>query len=162
MQKLPEAIDSHVVRDGAGQRFDVLGAHMVWKARGDDTDDTITVAVQTLAPNENIPPHRHSYPEVFYITSGTLLFTISRNSEEVDEAVSQGDTVVVAANSYHSVKNISSVNATLLDIACFKHQQFFDDVQEDHQSWQGLTPDQEMQRVGEIGHKHTLEFRMPD
>jgi quercetin dioxygenase-like cupin family protein len=161
MQKSLNPTHSHVVRDGDGKRFDVLGAHMVWKARGDDTDGTITMSVLTLAPNEQIPLHRHSYPEIFFVTSGTVVFTLTRNSEEVRETVAQGDTVVVAANSYHSFINASDVSATMLDIACHEHQQFFDDVQQEHQSWQGLTPDQAMQQVGEIGLRHTMEFRVP-
>jgi quercetin dioxygenase-like cupin family protein len=153
---------SHVVRDGDGQRFDVLGAHMVWKARGDDTDGTITVAVQTLAPDEQIPLHRHAYSEVFFVTSGTLIFTLTRDSNKVEETVTTGDTIVVAANSFHSVINASDAPATLLDIACYEHQQFFDDVHQEHTTWQGLTPEQAMQRVGEIGHRHTLEFHIPE
>jgi quercetin dioxygenase-like cupin family protein len=162
MQMKTEPGMSHVVHEGEGKRFDVLGAHLVWKARGEDTDGTFTVAVQTLAPSEHIPLHKHQYPEVFYVTSGELIFTITRGSEQVDEKVTQGGTVVVAANSYHGVRNDSNENATLIDIACFEHQQFFDDVQDAHQSWEGLTPEQTLQEVGAIGLKHTLEFRAPE
>jgi quercetin dioxygenase-like cupin family protein len=153
---------SRVVREGEGPRFDVLGAHLVWKARGDDTDGTFTVAVQTLAPDEQIPLHRHQYPEVFFVTSGELVFTLTRDGEPVEETVVQGGTVIVAANAYHAVRNASAAEATLLDIACHEHQQFFDDVQQAHASWQGLTPEQTMQQVGAIGLKHTLEFRAPE
>jgi quercetin dioxygenase-like cupin family protein len=162
MQMKTEPGMSHVVHEGEGKRFDVLGAHLVWKARGEDTDGTFTVAVQTLAPSEHIPLHKHQYPEVFYVTSGELIFTFTRGSEQVDEKVTQGGTVVVAANSYHCVRNDSNENATLIDIACFEHQQFFDDVQDAHQSWEGLTPEQTLQEVGAIGLKHTLEFRAPE
>jgi quercetin dioxygenase-like cupin family protein len=162
MQKKVEPGMSHVIPAGEGKRFDVLGAHLVWKARGEDTDGTFTVAVQTLAPSEHIPPHKHQYPEVFFVTSGQLIFTLTRGAEEIEEKVGQGGTVVVAANSYHSVRNGSNEDATLLDIACFEHQQFFDDVQQAHQAWNGLTPEQTMQQVGAIGLKHTMEFRVPD
>jgi quercetin dioxygenase-like cupin family protein len=162
MQMKLEPGMSHVVHDGEGKRFDVLGAHLVWKARGEDTDGTFTVAVQTLAPAEQIPPHKHQYPEVFYVTSGELIFTITRGSEEVEEKVTQGGTVIVAANSYHAVRNSSNENATLIDIACFEHQQFFDDVQAAHQGWEGLTPEQTMREVGAIGLQHTMEFRAPE
>jgi mannose-6-phosphate isomerase-like protein (cupin superfamily) len=150
---------SYVVREGDGQRFDVLGAHLVWKARGDDTDETFTVAVQTVGPTEGIPPHKHEYPEVFFVISGELIFTLTRGAEEFEETVKAGGTVIVAADAYHSVKNISGINATLLDIACFKHQQFFDAVAHNHASWEGLSPELTMQEVGKIAHMHTLEFR---
>jgi quercetin dioxygenase-like cupin family protein len=159
MQQKRESVPSHVVRAQEGKRFDVLGAHLVWKARGDDTDGTFTVAVQTLAPGESIPTHRHDYPEVFFVTAGELVFTLTDGSREVEETVGQGDTVVVAASSYHAVRNASDTNATLLDIACYEHQQFFDDVQQEHLAWQSLTPEQTMRRVGEIALSHTLEFR---
>jgi quercetin dioxygenase-like cupin family protein len=153
---------SHVVREGAGKKFDLLGAHLVWKARGSDTDGAFTVAAQTLAPGEHIPAHKHAYPEVFFITSGELVFTIFNGSGESQETVRQGDTVVVAADSYHSVVNASGTNATLLDIACFEHQKFFDDVQRESEQWAELAPHETMQRVGEIALGHTLEFRAPE
>jgi quercetin dioxygenase-like cupin family protein len=156
------SVASHVVRNDEGKRFDVLGAHLVWKARGDETDETFTVAAQSLAPTEGIPLHRHAYPEVFVITSGELIFTLTRDSETFDEIVRQGDTVVVAKDSYHGVRNESGAVATLLDIACFEHQQFFDDVHKEHSSWDGLTPEKIMERVGQIALQHTLEFRAPE
>ena len=161
MQKNQDNRGSYVVHDGEGQRFDVLGAHLVWKARGDDTDETFTVAVQTLGPDETIPTHKHEYPEVFFVISGELVFTLTQGVEEIEETVKPGGTVIVAADAYHSVKNISGFNATLLDIACFKHQQFFDAVAQNHPSWEGLSPELTMQKVGEIAHKHTSEFRVP-
>jgi len=78
MQRKVEPGMSHVIPAGEGKRFDVLGAHLIWKARGEDTDGTFTVAVQTLAPSEHIPPHKHQYPEVFFVTSGELIFTLTR------------------------------------------------------------------------------------
>lgn len=152
---------SHVVRGAQGEKFDVLGAHLVWKARGNDTDGTFTVAVQTLSPGEVIPKHRHQYPEVFYIISGEVEFTLFHGAEGVKEIVRGGDTVVVAADGYHSVQNLSSSDATLLDIASFAHQKFFDEVQIDAARWAGLTPEEAMQRVGQIGMQHTLEFYQP-
>jgi len=53
--------------------------------------------------------------------------------------VRAGDTIVIAANAYHSVINLSQSNATLLDIASFTHQKFFDAVQVDVEEWDGLT-----------------------
>jgi quercetin dioxygenase-like cupin family protein len=153
---------SHVVRNGAGKRFDLLGAHLVWKARGSETDGTFTVAVQTLAPGGHIPPHKHAYPEVFFIISGELVFTIFDGARESQETVRQGDTVVVAADSYHAVVNSSDANATLLDIACFEHQQFFDEVQQGSEAWADVTEEEVMQQVGEIAKRHTLEFRAPE
>jgi quercetin dioxygenase-like cupin family protein len=162
MQGDPRSVVSHVVRNGEGKRFDLLGAHLVWKARGSDTEGTFTVAVQTLAPGEHIPAHKHAYPEVFFIASGELVFTISDGSRESQETVRQGDTVVVAADSYHAVVNARGTNATLLDIACFEHQQFFDDVEQASEKWAELTPEETMQQVGGIALRHTMEFRAPE
>ena len=157
-----EPTTSHVVRGGEGKKFDVLGAHLVWKARGNDTDGTFTVAVQTMSPNEFIPQHKHQYPEVFYILSGELAFTLFQGSEGVTEVVRGGDTVVVAAHALHSVQNLSDSDATLLDIASFTHQKFFDAVQADSATWSTLTPEETMHRVGGIGMQHTLAFSQPE
>jgi quercetin dioxygenase-like cupin family protein len=162
MQGVASSTISRVVRNGEGKRFDLLGAHLVWKARGSDTEGTFTVAAQTLAPDEHIPAHKHAYPEVFFITSGELVFTIFDGSRESQQTVRQGDAVVVAADSYHSVVNAGNDNATLLDIACFEHQQFFDEVQQTSESWAALTPEQTMQQVGAIAQRHTMQFRAPE
>jgi quercetin dioxygenase-like cupin family protein len=133
----------------------------VWKARGNDTDGTFTVSVQTLSPNEFIPKHKHQYPEVFYILSGVLEFTLFHGAQGAKEIVRGGDTIVVAADAHHSVQNVSDSKATLLDIASFNHQQFFDAVQADSATWGALTPEEAMYRVGGIGMQHTLEFSRP-
>jgi quercetin dioxygenase-like cupin family protein len=156
-----ESTTSHVVRGAEGEEFDVLGAHLVWKARGNDTDGTFTVAVQNLSPNEVIPKHKHQYPEVFYVVHGEVEFTLFHGLEGVKEIVRGGDTVVVAADAYHSFQNLSESVATLLDISTFEHQLFFDDVQIDAAKWGDLTPEEAMQRVGRIGMKHTFEFSEP-
>jgi quercetin dioxygenase-like cupin family protein len=162
MQGSPASKGSRVVREGEGKRFDLLGAHLVWKARGSDTDGTFTVAVQTLAPGEQIPAHKHAYPEMFFITSGELVFTIFDGSRESQETVKPGDAVMVAADSYHSVVNASGTHATLLDIACFEHQQFFDEIEQESNKWAELTPGETMQQVGGIALRHTMEFRTPE
>lgn len=149
---------SHVVRAADGKRFDVLGAHLVWKARGEDTKNLFSVAIQTLAPNETIPKHRHQYPEVFYIASGEVEFTLFHGAEDVKEIVRAGDTVVVAPDGYHSFRNLSSSDAILLDISTVEHQLFFDDVLVDAATWTDLTPEEAMRRVGHIGMQHTFEF----
>jgi quercetin dioxygenase-like cupin family protein len=103
--------NSRVVRGAEGEKFNVLGAHLVWKARGNDTEGTFTVAVQTLLPGEVIPKHKHQYPEVFYIVSGEVEFTLFHDSEGVKEIVRGGDTVVVAPDGYHSFQNSSGSDA---------------------------------------------------
>jgi quercetin dioxygenase-like cupin family protein len=152
---------SHVVRAAEGTRFDVLGAHLLWKARGEDTADTFTLAVQTMSPQESIPRHRHSYPEVFYVLSGELEFTLFDGADASVHLVQKGDTVVVEAGKDHGVRNATDAEASLLDIASVSHQHFFDTVQREAPNWAGLTPDETMRRVGDIGRLHTLDFWQP-
>lgn len=162
MKSSPGPAPSHVVRAAEGKRFDVLGAHLVWKARGEDTEDTFTVAVQSLSPQESIPRHRHRYAEVFYILSGELEFTLFNGLNANTYTLSAGDSVMVAASSDHGVHNATKEQATLLDIAPISHQHFFDTVQREAPQWSALTPEETMHRVGEIGRKHTLEFWQPE
>jgi quercetin dioxygenase-like cupin family protein len=152
---------SRVVRNGEGRRFDVLGAHLVWKARGEDTNGTFTVAEQTLMPGEGIPRHRHPYPELFFILSGTVEFTLYGDDAEDVYTVNQGDAIFVAAGTYHSSVNTSGDKATLLDIASHIHQQFFDAVDEESASWSALEAQEVMERVGAIARQHTMEFYQP-
>jgi quercetin dioxygenase-like cupin family protein len=162
MERTTDMAPSHVVRAAEGKRFDVLGAHLVWKARGEDTGDAFTVAVQTLSTQETIPRHQHRYAEVFYIMSGELEFTLFDGANAGTYTVGAGDTVVVAASIDHGVRNATDVPATLLDIASVSHQQFFDTVQREAAEWEALTPDETMRRVGEIGRQHTLDFWQPE
>lgn len=152
---------SRVIRSGEGRRFDVLGAHLVWKARGEDTEGTFTVAEQTLMPNEGIPKHRHPYPELFFILSGEVEFTLYKNDSAELHTVTQGDTIFVAANTYHSSINRSGERATLLDIASYTHQKFFDAVDKAAPQWGTLKPEDVMDRVGVIARQHAMEFYQP-
>jgi len=152
---------SRVVPSGEGRRFDVLGAHLVWKARGEDTEDTFTVAEQTLMPNEGIPKHRHPYPELFFILSGEVEFTLYKNDSEELYTVKQGDAIFVSADTYHSSINMSGEKATLLDIASYIHQKFFDAVDEEAPQWGALKAEDVMERVGVIAQQHTMEFYQP-
>jgi quercetin dioxygenase-like cupin family protein len=152
---------SHVVRSGEGRRFDVLGAHLVWKARGEDTEGTFTVAEQTLMPDEGIPKHRHPYPELFFILSGEVEFTLYKGDSEERHLVNRGDAIFVAANTYHSSINKSGEKASLLDIASYIHQKFFDAVDEEASQWSTLNAEDVMDRVGAIARQHTMEFYQP-
>jgi quercetin dioxygenase-like cupin family protein len=133
----------------------------VWKARGEDTEGTFTVAEQTLMPNEGIPKHRHPYPELFFILSGEVEFTLYKGDAEELYAVKQGDAIFVAANTYHSSINVSGEKATLLDIASYIHQKFFDAVDEEAPQWGALNAEDVMDRVGSIAKRHTMEFYQP-
>jgi quercetin dioxygenase-like cupin family protein len=161
MERTTAPAAPRVVRAEEGNRFDVLGAHLVWKARGEDTADTFTVAVQTLSQRESIPRHQHRYPEVFYILSGELEFTLHDGADAATHTVRKGDTVVVETSTDHSVRNSTDLDASLLDIASVSHQQFFDTVQREAPHWVGLTPDETMRRVGDIGRQHMLDFWEP-
>jgi quercetin dioxygenase-like cupin family protein len=152
---------SHVVRKGEGRRFDLLGAHLVWKARGEDTEGTFTVAEQTLMPNEEIPKHRHPYPELFFILSGEVEFTLYKGDTGELYTVKHGDAIFVAANTYHSSINVSGEKATLLDIASYIHQKFFDAVGEEAPEWDALSEQDVMDRVGAIAQQHTMDFYRP-
>jgi quercetin dioxygenase-like cupin family protein len=149
---------SLVIRAGEGKKFDVLGAHLVWKARGADTQDTFTLAEQTLAPADSIPRHRHPYPETFYVIAGEVEFTFFDVPAGTPHILRKGDTVVVPSNMYHAIKNAGEADAILLDIAALAHQQFFDAVQHEASGWHDLDPLDAMGRVAQIGQQYALEF----
>src|SRR5215467_6333912 len=57
-----------------GEKFNIAGAHLTWKAKGENTGYAFSVCEQTLAPGEGVPLHTHPSTEAFYVLSGAADF----------------------------------------------------------------------------------------
>jgi len=74
LQSIPATEGARKVAPGEGERFDVAGAHLTWKVKGEASGYAFSVCEQTLAPGEGVPLHSHSSPEVFYVLAGQADF----------------------------------------------------------------------------------------
>jgi quercetin dioxygenase-like cupin family protein len=148
------------VAPGEGEHFDVAGAHLIWKVKGEDSGYAFSVCEQTLAPGEGVPLHSHSSPEVFYILAGqTDFFRIVDGKEDWIRCES-GSTMILPPNSLHALYNRSSEPCRVLGISTQLHQTFFDAVASADQKepFSALPLPKAMARVAQIGLRHSMYF----
>jgi quercetin dioxygenase-like cupin family protein len=148
--------DSLLVRRD-GRTFDVAGAHLVWKARAEETSGAFCFFEQTLFPGEQVPSHRHSYTEAFYVLVGALSFVDGAGQTHRCGA---GETVIASPEVSHGFFNEGPDIVRLLSIAPAAHQTFFDAIEDtNHASpFADMTREQAMLRVGAIGAETDTRF----
>jgi quercetin dioxygenase-like cupin family protein len=71
---LEEVIHHNVIKNNktGGPALDVGQMKLLWRALGENTGYTFSIFESTLAPGMGIPPHRHPFPEFFYVLEGNL------------------------------------------------------------------------------------------
>jgi quercetin dioxygenase-like cupin family protein len=144
------------VPQGGGDHFAVAGADLTWKVRGEHTDGKFCMFEQVLEPGTGVPLHTHSYPEAFYILSGTVEF----KSEDDVWQCAAGDVVIARAQARHTFNNRGDETARLLSISVAAHGAFFDAVEQaDRQEpFSTLEPEVAMVRVTTIGTETDTNF----
>ena len=53
-QSIPTTEGVRKVGPGEGEKFDIAGAHLTWKARSEDADYAFSICEQTLGPDEGV------------------------------------------------------------------------------------------------------------
>lgn len=160
LQDIPATEGVRKVAPGEGERFDVAGAHLTWKVKGEDSGYAFSVCELTLAPGEGVPLHSHSSPEVFYILVGQTDFFRIVDGKEDWIHCETGSTMILPPNSLHALCNRSSEPCRVLGISTPLHQTFFDAVATADQKhpFSALTPAEAMARVAQIGLRHSMYF----
>jgi predicted metal-dependent enzyme (double-stranded beta helix superfamily) len=74
LQKIPAEEGVRRVGAGEGEKFDIAGAHLMWKVKALDSAYQFSVCEMTLAPGEGVPVHSHTSAEAFYVLTGTVDF----------------------------------------------------------------------------------------
>jgi quercetin dioxygenase-like cupin family protein len=143
-----------------GERFDVAGAHLIWKVKGEDSGYAFSVCEQTLAPGEGVPLHSHSSPEVFYVLAGQADFFRVVNGKEDWIRCKTGSTMILPPNSLHAFYNQSSEPCRLLGISTQLHQTFFDAVAsfDQKEPFSALPFSEAIARIAQIGLRHNMYF----
>ena len=160
LQNVPVTEGARKVEPGKGQRFDVAGAHLTWKARGEDTGYVFSVCEQDLAPGEGVPFHRHPYAEVFYIVEGPVDFFRVVNGKEDWIRCETGSTMILSSNTLHAFYNKGAKPCRVLGISTQLHQAFFDAVEAADKDlpFSSLPPLDAMVRVARIGSQYNMHF----
>lgn len=160
LQTIPTSECARKVEPGDGQRFDVAGAHLTWKVRGEDTGYAFSVCEQDLAPGEGVPLHSHPYAEVFYILDGPVDFFRVVNGKEDWIRCETGSTMILSGNTLHAFCNKASRTCRVLGISTQLHQAFFDAVERADRDlpFSSLPPSDVMTRVAKIGARYNVQF----
>lgn len=160
LRNIPATEGVRKVAAGEGERFDVAGAHLTWKVKGEDSGYAFSVCEQTLAPGEGVPLHSHSSPEAFYILAGQPDFFRMVDGKEDWIHCETGSTMILPSNSLHAFYNRSSEPCRVLGISTHLHQTFFDAVASADQKepFSALPVPKAMARVAQIGLQHDMYF----
>jgi quercetin dioxygenase-like cupin family protein len=160
LQNIPAIEGARKVAPGDGERFDVAGAHLTWKVKGEDSGYAFSVCEQALAPGDGVPLHSHSSPEAFYVLAGKVEFFRILNGKEDWVLCETGSMMILPPNSLHAFYNRSVEPCRMLGISTQLHQSFFDAVAsaDRKEPFSKLTLPKAMARVAEIGLRHNMYF----
>ena len=164
LQNIPATEGIRKVAPGEGERFDVAGAHLTWKVKGENSGYAFSVCEQSLAPGEGVPLHSHPYAEVFYILEGHIDFFRVVGGEGDWVHCEVGATMILPPNALHAFYNKTSGSCRVLGISTQLHQAFFDAVAKADQEtpFSALRASEAMARVAQIGSQHSMSFVLFD
>lgn len=150
------------VAAGEGEHFAVTGATLTWKVRSRQADGAFCFFEQQLAPGEGVSLHTHSYPEAFYVLSGTVGFASTQGTGPITHC-NAGDVVLAQPHIRHSFINPGPAMARVLSISVAAHESFFDAVEAADKSepFAALAPAEVMARIEAIGAQTDTNFRTP-
>jgi quercetin dioxygenase-like cupin family protein len=159
-QSIPAVEGVRKVRRGEGERFDVAGAHFVWKVKAADSAYSFSVNEMTLAPGEGVPLHSHTSAECFYVLIGEADFFRLQDGEEDWVRAEAGETMIVPPNSLHGFFNRGDSVCRLLGISTAAHQTFFDAVAkvDRETSFARMDPVEAMGKIGGIASENHMYF----
>lgn len=159
-QSIPTTEGIRKVGPGDGEKFDIAGAHLTWKVKGEDIGYAFSICEQALAPGEGVPLHSHVSAEVFYVLSGTVDFFRLVNGGEDWIRCETDSVIIVPPNSLHAFYNKTSGSCRVLGISTQLHQTFFDAVAsaDKDRPFASLSFPDVMRLVTQIGAKHNMHF----
>jgi quercetin dioxygenase-like cupin family protein len=160
LQNIPATEGARKVAPGEGELFDIAGAHLIWKVKGEDSGYTFSVSEQFVAPGEGVSMHSHPSPEVFYVLEGGADFLRVMDGKEDWIHCETGSAMILPPNSLHAFYNRSSEPCRLLGISTQPHQSFFDAVAsaDKKEHFSALPASEAMARVAQIGLRQNMYF----
>ena len=160
VQRIPFRSGLRKVERDEGEVFDVAGARITWKVKGEETGYAFSICEQRLEPGEGVLLHCHAYSEVFYVLSGVVEFLRVTDDGQEWVTCSAGETAIIPINAPHAFYNLTEQPARLLGISTHLHQVFFDAVVEADraESFAEMPLHDAMERIGALAQKFSMHF----
>jgi quercetin dioxygenase-like cupin family protein len=160
LQTIPSVEGVRKVRRGEGEKFDIAGAHLIWKVKAQDSAYSFSVNEMTLASGEGVPVHSHTSAESFYVLSGAAEFFRVTGGKEDWIRCETGELMILPPNSLHGFYNRESSECRVLGISTAVHQTFFDAVGEADRtsSFASMLPREAMGKIAQIASENHMYF----
>src|SRR5215467_3541485 len=160
VQSIPAPEGVRKVAPHEGERFNIAGAHLIWKVNSADSGYAFSVCEQALTSGEGVPLHSHPSPEAFYVIEGQVDFLRFMGGKEDWIRCEAGSTMILPPNSLHAFCNRSVEPCRLLGISTHLHQTFFDAMAnaDQKQPFSALPNSEALARIAEIGLLHHMYF----
>ena len=164
LHTIPSVEGVRKVGRNEGERFDVAGAHLVWKVKAHDSAFAFSINEMTLAPGEGVPVHSHTSAESFYVLEGAADFFRLQGGLEDWVHCEAGDLMILPPNSLHGFYNRGASLCRLLGISTAVHQTFFDAVAEADRtsSFAAMPPQEAMGKIAGIALENHMYFAPVD
>jgi quercetin dioxygenase-like cupin family protein len=164
LQSIPAVEGVRKIGRNEGEKFDIAGAHLLWKVKAHDSAFAFSVNEMTLAPGEGVPVHSHTSAESFYVLEGSADFFRIHNGNEDWVRCETGELMILPPNALHGFLNRGTTQCRVLGISTAAHQTFFDAVADaDRASSFASMPIQEaMGKIGQIALDNYMYFAPVD
>jgi quercetin dioxygenase-like cupin family protein len=146
------------------QTFVVLGVLLQFLATPEQINDQISVMLGTVPPGVVIPLHSHADPEVFYVMEGSIEAYQATGASSGWQTATAGDTVSVAGNVKHALRNTSSSPTKCLTVSKTELYKFFRELAKPFDPTQPPAPPtpEEMQELFKAAAKYEYWLASPE
>jgi quercetin dioxygenase-like cupin family protein len=160
LQSIPAVEGVRKIAIGEGEKFDIAGAHFLWKVKAEDSAYAFSVNEMTLAPGDRVPVHSHTSAECFYVLEGKITFFRLKDGKEDWIPAGAGELMMLPPNSLHGFFNVSDKTCRLLGVSTGVHQTFFDAVlKADHESsFADMPLPEAMEKIGSLALANHMYF----
>jgi mannose-6-phosphate isomerase-like protein (cupin superfamily) len=160
LQRIPSVEGVRKIGVGEGEKFDVAGAHFVWKVKAEDSAMSFSVNEMTLETGEGVPVHSHTSAECFYVLTGEAHFFRFKDGKEDWVRATPGELMILPPNSLHGFFNFGGETCRLLGVSTAVHQTFFDAVQraDDESNFATMDLSEAMGKIGLIALDNHMYF----
>lgn len=142
-----------VVKDGAGEALQVMGAQVKFLCTGEKTGGGWSLMETAVPEGSGPPPHRHPWDEAYFVLEGEVRFSL----EGREQLFRAGDFIYAPANTLHGFHGTSKSPARMIIFDTPAHAESF--FREVHREVRDIPAD--LGKVPAIGERHDIHFVRP-